>query len=119
MIGPGGNRILHWTGHVGIHSPHKKEVGRRLGLKVLSTAFNQNVAEDGPTVVSACVKTPPTVVGGTNVTAITVELGNANNLSFVPTDECSAQSPICCNGTQVRPCVSLLLWQYVRCGPPN
>jgi sialate O-acetylesterase len=27
-------------GHVGIHSPHKKDVGRRLALKVWSNAFN-------------------------------------------------------------------------------
>lgn len=84
-------------GHVGIHSPHKAEVGRRLGLKLLSGVFDQQVGDDGPIMTGACVDTPPSIVNGTNMTSVKVLLSNANQLAFHPTTECLQQSPLCCN----------------------
>ena len=44
-----GFAVSYDNGHVGIHSPHKAEVGRRLALKVAQTAYGESSAPaDGP-----------------------------------------------------------------------
>ena len=92
-----GMAVAFDRGHVGIHSPHKAEVARRLALKVLRTAYagdhptlsvdptetkarggaassSSVVYDSGPRVLGACVRTPPSPFNGTNVTEVEVLL---------------------------------------------
>lgn len=95
-----GMAVAYDKGHKGIHSPYKAEVARRLGMKVLSTAFHlDNVAEDGPLLAGACVLTPPQVSGASNKTQVLLRLDNTAGLAMLGTSECAQQSPLCCNGT--------------------
>ena len=104
-------------GHVGIHSPHKAEVGVRLALKVAHNAFgvvpapasaqaaaastSTFAADDGPIIAGACVHTAPSYDAASqrNITRVALLLSNAKGLHLSPTAECAAQSPLCCNVT--------------------
>lgn len=94
-----GFAVSYDNGHVGIHSPHKAEVGRRLALKVVQVAYGEGAAAaDGPGLRGACVAAAPRSAGD-NTTTVRLALRNAAGLALRPTQECAVQSPQCCNGT--------------------